>query len=384
VAGGGMGARGMTVVGPGSGVGPGGGGVDVEGGAGCSAGCSACTVSMGPAVMTFVGQGHGDYITETTYKYVGPAAGLYSMLSPKKSFLPQIAMLVALVLIVILAVLLWPQPTTTTTPITTVAPVITRECLFWGDPHIKSFDGARLSFYGDGEFWIVKSDAVKIQGLYKGTKWTHGLAATSKIVVSGSFVQDRKIVVGSLETGDITVDGMPVLTSFPSTYSLDGTASLSYNSEGELVDKGDHDLASKRIVHMDLSSHVRITVMRWENYIDFKIEMPQQPDQDGSCGNFNGRADDDTTEQIMERLGARVADGELLFQHRHVVAFTAEMQAMLAAQCTGASLAKATSECQMELPAASAADLNTLNSCLFDHCFGYNQHALRTAKTYGV
>merc|ERR1719436_2006340 len=101
---------------------------------------------------------------------------------------------------------------------------------------------------------------------------------------------------------------------------------------------------------MDLPSGVSLTVMRWQNYIDFKIEMPNLGSIDGSCGNFNGRSDDDTTEQIMERIGARVSDGDLLFQHRHIVDFTPEMQAMLASQCTGAARTKAQTECTAELP----------------------------------
>jgi hypothetical protein len=338
--------------------------------------------------MTFVGTGQGDYITETSYKYVGRGAGIFSMVAPRRSFLPQLCGALSLVLVIILVILFWPteDPTTTTTSMAAVLAPVKGTCEFWGDPHIKSFDGARLSFYGDGEFWVVKSDKIKIQGVYMGTKWTHGLAATSKIVVSGPFIGNRKIVVGSLETGPITVDGVPVLTTFPSTYTLQGVMSgtLSYNNQGQLVDKADHDPASSKILHMALPGQVNIEVMRWENYVDLKIEMPKQTSQDGSCGNFNGRADDDTTAAIMQRIGARVADGDLLFQHRHTVDFTQEMQAMLEAQCVGAALTKATTECQQELPAPSAASKNTMNSCLFDHCFGYNQHALRTAKTYNI
>jgi hypothetical protein len=338
--------------------------------------------------MTFVGAGRGDYITETSYKYVGRGAGIFAQVAPRRSFLPQVCGVSALVLLAVLGFLFWPQesPTTTTTLPTVEAPPVKGTCEFWGDPHIKSFDGARLSFYGDGEFWVVKSDKIKIQGVYMGTKWTHGLAATSQIVVSGPFIGNKKIVVGSLETGPITVDGVAVLTAFPSTYTLQSTPSgvLRYDNQGQLVDKADHDPASSKIVHMALPGQVNIEVMRWQNYVDLKIEMPKQTSQDGSCGNFNGRADDDSTDAIMQRIGARVADGDLLFPSRHPVDFTAEMQEMLTAQCVGDALMKATAECRQELPAPSAAVSNMMNSCVFDHCFGYNQHALRMAKTYGV
>merc|ERR1712039_279805 len=125
---------------------------------------------------------------------------------------------------------------------------------------------------------------------------------------------------------------------------------------------------------MALPGQVNIEVMRWGNYVDLKIEMPKQMSQDGSCGNFNGRTDDDTTDAIMQRIGARVADGDLLFPRRQPVDFTPEMQAMLNAQCVGAARTTASVHCQQELPAASAASPNVMNSCLFNHCFGYNQH----------
>jgi hypothetical protein len=402
VVGGGMvgGGTGGIIVGPGGGAQVGmaccnTGGVCAGPGAamGCGVGtdCTTCTSLAGPAVMTFVGVGQGDYVTETSYKYVGRGAGIFSMMAPKRSFLPQVLTVVAVVIVLIVGFLMWPENVTTTTTLpttqlpTTQAPVVKGICEFWGDPHIKSFDGARLSFYGDGEFWVVKSAKIKIQGVYMGTKWTHGLAATSKIVVSGAFIGDKKIVVGSLETGPITVDGAPILSTFPSTYTSPAPFgfTINYNNQGQLVDKADHKPANSKIVHMDLlNGQVQIEVMRWDNYIDFKITMPKQTVQDGSCGNFNGNAADDTTDAIMQRIGARVADGDLLFAHRHTIDFTPEMQAMLTGDCTGAARIKAEAECRQELPAASAAVPTMMNSCLFDHCFGYNQHALRTAKTY--
>lgn len=166
-----------------------------------------------------------------------------------------------------------------------------------GDPHINTFDGGRPSFYGEGEYYIVKSDSVIIQGRYLGTKYTAGLAATDSIAVGGDFLKGHVIAVGSLRDGPIVVDGMPVLTRFPSEHVLEGVGVLKYSGEGELVDQATKDW-EKKVVTMELPGDVRVEVFRWANYLDLRITMPAQPNQDGSCGNMNADAGDDTTEVI--------------------------------------------------------------------------------------
>merc|ERR1719291_256248 len=75
------------------------------------------------------------------------------------------------------------------------------------------------SFYGDGDFWIVKSSTVSIQGRFEGTKYTEGLAATNRIVVGGSFLHGHKIEVGTLDSGILFVDGGRVIAGFPGSYT---------------------------------------------------------------------------------------------------------------------------------------------------------------------
>jgi hypothetical protein len=171
------------------------------------------------------------------------------------------------------------------------APTVKRDCTFWGDPHVITFDRARPSFYGDGEYWIVKSDQVKIQGRYMGTAYTFGLAATNKVVVSGPFIQGHKIEVPNLEDGPILIDGKPALTSFGTVQV--GGAQITYDGNGELIDEAT-SVWAKKIVHMYLPGDIQMHVYRWSNYMDLKITMaPLAGGQDGSCGNFNGDPGDD-------------------------------------------------------------------------------------------
>merc|ERR1712066_179882 len=255
-------------------------------------------------------------------------------------------------------------------------------CLLWGDPHVISFDqvgtdkNEALSFYGDGNFWVVKSSTVYIQGRFEGTKYTEGLAATNQIVVGGPFLHGHKIEVGTRESGVLTVDGQPVLGTFPGSYKGDGFTMV-YTSQGEVPDvvpQGNE----KRIVRMMLPLGVKVQVYQWNNYLDVQVEMSPQAGQDGVCGNFNGNHGDDTTQAIIQRIGARVRPAENLLSGRAMIEFTPQMQKMMNAQCPAAQQHMST--CATSL-GVSAGDIMA-KSCAFDKCFGMNVRARSRAKTY--
>jgi len=257
-------------------------------------------------------------------------------------------------------------------------------CILWGDPHIISFDqvgtdkNQALSFYGDGDFWLVKSTTVHIQGRFEGTKYTEGLAATNQIVVGGPFLNGHKIEVGTRDSGVLTVDGQPVCGGFPSSYTGAGF-SLTYDDQGEVPDvvpEGNE----KRIVHMSLPLGVKVSVYQWNNYVDVKIEMSAQPSQDGVCGNVNGNQADDTTQAIIQRVGARVRPSENLLSGQAMIEFTPQMQKMMAAECPAARQASAQASCSASLGVPAGAVV--VKSCMFDECFGQNVRARARAKTY--
>jgi len=362
---------------------------------GYATGCMGEVTTSGS--LTYVGASRGDWVTETTYKYVGGGAGDLAMLvTNKRSYLPCAIIGLLLVAVVAVALLCLQTPTTTAPVIvkdrfisTTRAPVMPppppppqrKTCLFWGDPHLVTFDGARPSFYGDGEYWIVNSGPVQIQGRYMGTKYTYGLAATQKVVVAGTFLNGHKIEVEPVERaygGRILVDGQPVLAEFGILKVCEG-ATITYDGQGELPDKA-ASLWTSRIVHMELPMGISFTVYRWGNYLDLKLEMTPVPGgQDGSCGNFNGDPSDDTTPQIFERIGVRVADGELLFNSRSADAWSFEEAEMLKT-CDSQTYADAQNKCKEEIKGAQTTIM--LHECMFDLCFGMNEHALRTARTF--
>merc|ERR1719482_1259369 len=63
-----------------------------------------------------------------------------------------------------------PPPTTTPAAESTPPPQGPQGiCKVFGDPHVLTFDGSHASFYSQGEYWIVKSSTVWIQGRYMPT-----------------------------------------------------------------------------------------------------------------------------------------------------------------------------------------------------------------------
>jgi len=325
--------------------------------------------------MSFVGAGVGSYSAETTYKYVGLGAGEFDVIRPKFGLMGcGVVIFVAVLAAIIALIMLWPDSPTTTTPAPTGPP---STCLIWGDPHLDTFDHAFPSFYEEGEFWLVRSKMVAIQGRYLATQFTNGLSATNAIAVGGPFLLGHTVVVGPLNGGQILFDGEPALTNFPSSAALAGVATLRYDGQGNLVDAAQGHL-DMRVVHMDLPLGVQVEVFRWENHINVRITMaPRVGGQDGHCGNFNGLAEDDTSEQIKARIGMGIVDGECLFHHTSPVRPGPQ---------------HSLGECKREHPVKFALALRTCRAsdalldtdrakrgCVFDVCFAGLQYAAQDA-----
>mmetsp|Transcript_58807 Transcript_58807/g.190401 ORF Transcript_58807/g.190401 Transcript_58807/m.190401 type:complete len:223 (-) Transcript_58807:474-1142(-) len=175
--------------------------------------------------------------------------------------------------------------------------------------------------------------------------------------------------VGPLETGQISCNGQPILQEFPSTGTC-GKVELSYDDQGKLVDNAQGTL-EKKIVHANFpGGHLQI--MRWANHLNVRVTMaPTTAGQDGVCGNFNGDPDDDSTDLILQRLGGRIPEGELLFRSATKV-MPGAPPAPSIEDCDRAKHGHAEALCKATQP--NAAGL-MLDSCIFDVCFGGDQYA---------
>merc|ERR1719356_1004383 len=114
---GGAGGFGAGAGGYGAGGMYGGGGAAARGGNACACGvdpgeeCTACGVGCGgggpgSGAMSYVGTGQGEYIQETTYKYIG-AGGDFDAVRPRRDFTCIITSCGLLSLLLLLPLLLW-------------------------------------------------------------------------------------------------------------------------------------------------------------------------------------------------------------------------------------------------------------------------------------
>merc|ERR1719262_1150314 len=139
---------------------------------------------------------------------------------------------------------------------------------------------------------------------------TNGLGVTKAIAIGGPFLKGHKLIVRTVDTGAafVTYDGHAVLSGFPSSFkSNDGLVSIQYNSEGGIIQYG-RGGKQKHVLHISLPLGITIQVNEWNEasegpYMNIKIMMSPQPNQDGHCGNFNGNQADDARTQVRARVG---------------------------------------------------------------------------------
>jgi len=259
------------------------------GGAGCGGGCGGGYDDT--TVLSYVGTGQGEYIAETSYKYVGKGAGDIQMVEvPTKVAAGWGKWLIVIPLILAILWLLFPYLSSDTTT-TTIPDHTIHTCLVYGDPHVLSFDKAHADYYSEGEYWLVKSDTVWIQARYHPTPVTHGLAVTKEIAIGGPFLKGHTLFFNAQSTsmwGTGKMAPVPILTSFPSSFhNVDPFVDIHYNAQGKVLQKGRAGKAL-HVLHITLPLGVKIQVNRWnepgeDSYINVKIVMPPQPDQHGHC-----------------------------------------------------------------------------------------------------
>jgi hypothetical protein len=183
----------------------------------------------------------------------------------------------------------------------------------WGDPHITTFDGFQttnfqdtgaLDSYKHGDFWLVRTAGIQIQGRY----WSDdGTAKTSlrALAISGSALHYQTLVIEPAGWW-----GMEGKMSWRGTSITSDAMLASAQREGSFVASGGHTSAA--ITFTFAGKGVVLQVTRATNYIDVNIEMPQQRGgQAGHCGNFNGNSDDDKAE--LENGQNLVPEQEVLF-----------------------------------------------------------------------
>merc|ERR1711941_83918 len=114
-------------------------------------------------------------------------------------------------------------------------------------------------------------------------------AVTKTLAIGGPLLKGRKLFISA---DSATCDGQPILTGFPSSFSMAGVAELSYNGQGTVLQKGRGGKAL-HIVHVKINDGtpegIQLQINRWMepgegHYINVRIVMHSIPGMDGHCG----------------------------------------------------------------------------------------------------
>merc|ERR1712194_590240 len=152
------------------------------------------------------------------------------------------------------------------------------------------------------------------------------------------------------------------------------------DSSGELLQQGRGGKAM-HVVHVSLPLGVELQINRWNepgegDYLNTKITMSAQPNQDGHCGNFNGNPADDTRPMIRSRIGTTgVPPGELLFPEPKTPVAPANRPDLN--NCPPDQTEHAKTVCERKSHNGIAS-----KECMIDVCFGGDTFADEDANNY--
>lgn len=240
-----------------------------------------------------------------------------------------------------------------------------KSCKIWGDPHIITFDETHFVWYRGGDFSILKTDTLQIQGRFQATEWTKkhdqtDFSSMTGIAIGGSALGNHRIEIFPLEdTSVITCDKTPMLKDFGLTSC--GKMTMRYDSSGRLIDSAMSSL-EHRVLHMSLPEHnFSMQVNVWPNFMNAEIKMRPVVGQDGVCGNANSNRADDSGLLVHRRFGTGVPAAESLFSHPiplHVPAATVPEK-----KCSKEKRLRAEAICRKEIHS-----LWGLEECVADIC----------------
>jgi len=344
---------------------------------GCCGGAGAICCEADGAVSSvswnYVGTGNGGFDKAQTYNYVGEGCGAYDKTETVTYYVWKLkaCILPIAALLLLLGIFCWwwlcwnpvtPPPQPAGPP---------KECIVYGDPHIGTYDGMHADYYTPGEYWLVKSELLKIQGKYMPLPITNGLAVTVEIAVSGKLLNGNILLIGatSASYGPTKDQQTPILGAMGMQWSdAQGLVHAEYNGVGETLQKGRAGKAM-HVVHVQLGYDVYIQVNRWNEpgegaYINVKIRQPPIPGQDGQCGNFNGNPADDDRMLVRQRLGPQgVSPQDLLFPGYKTPINPGNRPDIN--DCPAPKMTQAKAACAAQAPNHMAG-----HSCIMDYCFG--------------
>jgi len=161
-----------------------------------------------------------------------------------------------------------------------------------------------VNAYDAGDFWLVKSKLVHIQGRFRlSGEFQPDRAAIGSVAVGGPFLHGHQFIVTALD-GKIMFDKKAAPQGEWERLEAKAGPTIIQMIQEE-----------PNVIQVKLSGDIGLLFRRFDKHVDIKITMPpQEGGIDGECGNYDGVAENDDEPNIAARMGSiMIAEKDSLF-----------------------------------------------------------------------
>ncbi|XP_041357710.1 sushi domain-containing protein 2-like [Gigantopelta aegis] len=150
----------------------------------------------------------------------------------------------------------------------------------YGDPHLRTFDEQKYNFGGKGDFWLYRSQHIKIQGRFDIRQQTFNFSGFNTTVLTGvAMVEENGQVVEIRLAPPNLMSGnrLQVLVDHTSTYFIyEPLRTQNYKGVSVMTNEGKHHLGRHSNFTVLFKSGVGILVAENSSLLHVTVNLPPQ------------------------------------------------------------------------------------------------------------